>query len=86
MAAAALLLARVGRQGVASAAVAGMARRRPEAASLLGLSALAAAVEPCASVKVGFLVSVVEAREQCDCRSMVVYGAGCVEGFTSSEG
>ena len=44
MAAAALLLARVSRQGVASAAVAGMARRRPEAASLLGLSALAAAV------------------------------------------
>ncbi|CAO2187834.1 unnamed protein product [Urochloa humidicola] len=51
MAAAARLLARISRQGVASAAVAGVARRRPDAASLLGASALAAA-EPCASIKV----------------------------------
>jgi hypothetical protein len=59
MAAAARLFARIiSRQGVASAAVAGVARRRPEAASLLGASALAAAAEPCASIKVGFLVSV----------------------------
>ncbi|RCV30704.1 hypothetical protein SEVIR_6G126300v4 [Setaria viridis] len=52
MAAAARLLARISRQGVASAAVAGVVRRRPEAASLLGASALAAAAEPCASIKV----------------------------------
>lgn len=52
MAAAACLLARISRQGVASAAVAGVVRRRPEAASLLGASALAAAAEPCASIKV----------------------------------
>ncbi|CAO2175736.1 unnamed protein product [Urochloa humidicola] len=51
MAAAARLLARISRQGVTSAAVAGVARRRPDAASLLGASALAAA-EPCASIKV----------------------------------
>ncbi|CAL5006896.1 unnamed protein product [Urochloa decumbens] len=51
MAAAARLLARISRRGVASAAAAGVARRRPDAASLLGASALAAA-EPCASIKV----------------------------------
>ncbi|CAL5002739.1 unnamed protein product [Urochloa decumbens] len=51
MAAAAHLLARISRRGVASAAAAGVARRRPDAASLLGASALAAA-EPCASIKV----------------------------------
>jgi len=51
MAAAARLLARISRQGVASAAVAGAVRRRPDAASLLGASALAAA-DPCASIKV----------------------------------
>ncbi|CAO2210684.1 unnamed protein product [Urochloa humidicola] len=51
MALAARLLARISRQGVTSAAVAGVARRRPDAASLLRASALAAA-EPCASIKV----------------------------------
>jgi len=51
MAAAARLLARISRQGVASAAVAGAVRRRPDAAALLGASALAAA-DPCASIKV----------------------------------
>ncbi|KAG2583163.1 grpE protein homolog 2, mitochondrial-like isoform X3 [Panicum virgatum] len=51
MAAAARLLARISRQGVASVAVAGAVRRRPDAASLLGASALAAA-DPCASIKV----------------------------------
>ncbi|XP_062192075.1 grpE protein homolog 2, mitochondrial-like isoform X3 [Phragmites australis] len=48
--AAARILARISRQGIASAA-AGAARWRPEAASLLEASALAAA-EPCASIKV----------------------------------
>ncbi|XP_062192073.1 grpE protein homolog 2, mitochondrial-like isoform X2 [Phragmites australis] len=47
--AAARILARISRQGIASAA-AGAARWRPEAASLLEASALAAA-EPCASIK-----------------------------------
>ncbi|KAL6639940.1 hypothetical protein ACP70R_018106 [Stipagrostis hirtigluma subsp. patula] len=47
--AAARALARISRKCVVSAA-AGAARRRPEAASLLGASALAA--EPCASIKV----------------------------------
>nr|CAB3482721.1 unnamed protein product [Digitaria exilis] len=51
MAAAARLLARISRKGVASAATAGLARRRPEGSSLLGVSALAAAAEPCASIK-----------------------------------
>ncbi|KAG2578154.1 hypothetical protein PVAP13_6NG183300 [Panicum virgatum] len=51
MAAAARLLARISRQGVASAAVAGAVRQRPDAAALLGASALAAA-DPCASIKV----------------------------------
>ncbi|RLM60449.1 hypothetical protein C2845_PM14G09390 [Panicum miliaceum] len=51
MATAARLLARISRQGVASAAVAGALRRRPDAASLLGASALAVP-EPCASIKV----------------------------------
>ncbi|CAL5011778.1 unnamed protein product [Urochloa decumbens] len=51
MAAAARLLARISRRGVVSAAAAGVARRRPDAALLLGASALAAA-EPCASIKV----------------------------------
>ncbi|CAO2206477.1 unnamed protein product [Urochloa humidicola] len=51
MALAARLLARISRQGVTSAAVAGVARRRPDAASLLRASALAAG-EPCASIKV----------------------------------
>ncbi|XP_025822543.1 grpE protein homolog 2, mitochondrial-like [Panicum hallii] len=51
MATAARLLARISRQGVAAAAVAGALRRRPDAASLLGASTLAAA-EPCASIKV----------------------------------
>ncbi|CAL5011779.1 unnamed protein product [Urochloa decumbens] len=50
MAAAARLLARISRRGVVSAAAAGVARRRPDAALLLGASALAAA-EPCASIK-----------------------------------
>ncbi|XP_062196592.1 grpE protein homolog 2, mitochondrial-like isoform X2 [Phragmites australis] len=50
MAAAARLLARISRQGVASSA-AWVTRGRPDAASLLGASALAAA-EPCASIKV----------------------------------
>jgi molecular chaperone GrpE len=53
MATAARLLARISRQGVAAAAVAGALRRRPDAASLLGASTLAAA-EPCASIKVGW--------------------------------
>ncbi|KAF8675582.1 hypothetical protein HU200_047651 [Digitaria exilis] len=52
MAAAARLLARISRKGVASAATAGLARRRPEGSSLLGVSALAAAAEPCASIKI----------------------------------
>ncbi|CAD6265660.1 unnamed protein product [Miscanthus lutarioriparius] len=50
MAAAARLLARISKRGVASVALAGVARRRPEAASLLGAIVLAA-VEPCASIK-----------------------------------
>ncbi|KAG0523394.1 hypothetical protein BDA96_07G119700 [Sorghum bicolor] len=51
MAAAARLLTRISKRAVPSVALAGAARRRPEAASLLGASVLAA-VEPCASIKV----------------------------------
>ncbi|KAG0523395.1 hypothetical protein BDA96_07G119700 [Sorghum bicolor] len=50
MAAAARLLTRISKRAVPSVALAGAARRRPEAASLLGASVLAA-VEPCASIK-----------------------------------
>ncbi|KAJ1268058.1 hypothetical protein BS78_07G106900 [Paspalum vaginatum] len=50
MAAAARLLARISRQGIGSAAVAAVVRRRPEVASLLGASALPAAGR-CASIK-----------------------------------
>lgn len=51
MASAARLLAPISRRGVVSVALAGVARRRPEAASLLGAPVLAT-VEACASIKV----------------------------------
>ncbi|NP_001140622.1 grpE protein-like protein [Zea mays] len=51
MASAARLLAPISRRGVVSVALAGVERRRPEAASLLGAPVLAT-VEACASIKV----------------------------------
>lgn len=55
MAAAARLLARISRQGVASAAA---ARRQAEAAALLGASAGRHLAPPCSSIKVGVGVSI----------------------------
>lgn len=51
MASAARLLAPISRRGVVSVALAGVERRRPEAASLMGAPVLAT-VEACASIKV----------------------------------
>jgi hypothetical protein len=86
MAAAARLLTRISKRAVPSVALAGAARRRPEAASLLGASVLAA-VEPCASIKVVFQSPRV-AREQRKRILLVDFFfldvAECVELFRSS--
>jgi hypothetical protein len=83
--AAARLLARISKRGVASVALAGVAKRRPEAASLLWASVLAA-VEPCASIKVVFQ-SPCMARGQRKRILLVEFFfldvAGCVELFRS---
>nr|ACG32622.1 hypothetical protein [Zea mays] len=56
MASAARLLAPISRRGVVSVALAGVERRRPEAALLLGAPVLAT-VEACASTLMGSIAS-----------------------------
>nr|ACG47341.1 hypothetical protein [Zea mays] len=85
MASAARLLAPFSRRGVVSVALAGVERRRPEAASLMGAPVLAT-VEACASIKV-VLQSLCVAREQRQRIVLVDFfldGAACIELLRSS--